>query len=102
MSVSYRLSQEHNFQTVLWAIGGAVYHAGCAGGQAYRLLYAAMPPLLAALALLAKVLGLVACVVGCAFLALAFWVVLVKLLGGLLIVAAFGWATYPRPRKAVK
>ena len=99
---SYQLSQRFDIHSILfYGVALPLYRAAVAIDAASKALRAALPHLLFALALLAKVLGLVACVVGCAFLALAFWVVLAKLLGGLLIIGAFGWATFPRT-KAVR
>lgn len=105
---SYQLSSRINVQTILfWGVARPLYQGataidkGCAAiGQAYRLFCSYLPTLLFAVGLLVKALTLTACVVGAAFLALTFWVVLAKLAVGLLIVAAFGWATYPR--KAVR
>lgn len=97
MSVSYQFSQQHNFQTVLWAIGGAIWIGCNAIGQAYRLLCSAMPALLFALAILAKALLIGAALAGViavvASIPPTFWL-------GLLIVGAYAWATYPR--KAVQ
>ena len=97
MSVSYQFSQQHNFQTVLWAIGGAIYQAAVTTGNAYRAVRSWLPGLLYALAILAKDLGLtlalVAVVAVVAMLPVQLWV-------GLAIVGAYGWVTYPR--KAVR
>lgn len=94
MSVSYRLSQEYNAQTVLWAccrLSVAVVRKSSA------LFRAALPwlmgleaLLMGAIAVLTFGLGLFAVV---AAIPVQFW-------AGLLIVAAFGWATFPR--KAVR
>lgn len=97
MSVSYQFSQQHNFQTVLWAIGGVIYQAAVTTGNAYRAVRSWLPALLFALSILAKALALTALVAGIvavvAMIPPVFWL-------GLLIVGAFGWATYPR--KAVR
>lgn len=96
MSVSYQFSQQHNFQTVLWAIGGAIWSGCNAIGQAYRLLCSAMPALLFALSILTKALALTAVCVGVAFavacIPVTFWL-------GLAITGLFAWATYPRSSK---
>lgn len=101
MSVSsYQLSERVNAQTILfWTVAIPIYRAGLATLRTCQAIRAALPSLLFALAILTKVLGLVAVVAGGAFLALAFWVVLAKVAFALVVIAAFAWATYPRTRK---
>lgn len=94
VNLSYRLSQEHNAQTLLWDSCGLIV-AGIRKSSA--LIRAALPWLLdlealimGAIAVLTFGLGLFAVV---AAIPVTFWL-------GLLIVAAVGWATFPR--KAVR
>lgn len=101
MITSYRLSEQINFQVVLWAVGSAAYWSVAGLVMAVRWLLVMVWAGLMALAphagLLAKALALTAVVVAVAAavaaIPLTFWL-------GLAITGAFGWVTYPR--KAVR
>ena len=89
---SYRLSQEHNFQSVLWACCRSAVAVGRYSSALFR---AALPYLLD---LEALIMGAIAVMVfGLALFAVVaaipvtFWL-------GLLVVGAFGWATFPRAK----
>ena len=96
MISSYRLSERYNAQTLLWdgcgLIVAGIRKTSAIVGRLAAVLSHILPLLLAALALTAL---LAAVVVAVACIPVTFW-------AGLLIIGAFGWATYPRPRKAVK
>lgn len=101
MLSSYQLSERVNVHSILfYGFALPIYRAAVAIDKTCQALHTLLPHLLFALAILAKALGLLAIVAGAAFLALTFWVLLAKLAVGLVIVAAFAWATYPR--KAVR
>lgn len=96
---SFQLSERFDVHTVLfWTVAIPIYRATVAIDNAWRFIRAAMPALLFWLAIVAKALGLVVVVAGLvaavAMIPVTFW-------GGLLVIGAFGWATYPRC-KAVK
>ena len=100
---SYSLSERINVHAILfWTVAVPVYRVAVAIDRTCQALRTLLPHLLFALAIVAKALGLLAIVVGGAFLALTFWVVLAQLAGGLAIIAAFGFVTYPRSSKAVR
>lgn len=91
---SYQLSQNHNAQTILWA---CCRLSVAVGRKTAAMIRAALPwlmdleaLLMGAIAVLTFGLGLFAVV---AAIPVQFWL-------GLIIVAAFGWATFPR--KAVR
>jgi hypothetical protein len=92
MSVSYRLSQEHNFQTVLWACCrlsvGVCRKSSALFRAALPWLMGLEALLMGAIAVLTFGLGLFAVV---AAIPVTFWL-------GLLVVGAFGWATFPRAK----
>ena len=98
---SYQLSQEHNFQSILWAIGGAIHQTPTALTRWAVWLSALFALAAADLALLLSglltvlvwVLG-IAAIVGALALLLANPVLL---LAGLVIVG-YGWATYPQSK----
>lgn len=81
MISSYRFSQSYNTQSILQ--------------DATRSLFAFLRTL-ALLLLAGAVLAVVFAVL------VAFWLPLAQIAGGLAIVGAFGWATYPRPKVVAK
>lgn len=96
---SYKLSQQINAQTILfYTVALPIYRGAMAIDKACQALMAMLPALLFWLGILAKALGLVAVIAGIvaavACIPVTFW-------GGLLVVAAFGWLTFPRA-KAVR
>ena len=98
MISSYRFSQEHNFQSILWDAIGATVAIVRRGAVLCAALYACLPAFVAGCAILAKALGLVAlCVAGVVAVAMvpvAFW-------AGLALVAVGAYVTFPRSSKAV-
>lgn len=88
---SYAISQQYNAQTVIWAIGGAIWTAA-------TLTRALLTTLLPILSLLAKALVIGAALAGIfavvASIPVTFW-------AGMAIIAAFGYLTFPKV-KAVK
>lgn len=96
MVSSYQFSERHNVQSVLWAIGGAVYTAVRTLAAVVSFIVALIAGLWAArmaVVTAAKALGIAgALAVTFALVAaipVTFWV-------GLGVVAVFGWVTYPR------
>lgn len=89
---SYQFAEQHNLQTVLWTIGGATWTAA-------NLIRALL--LLPLLSLLAKALIIGAALAAAFAVVVAFWLPICQVVGGLAIVAVFGWATFPKV-KAVK
>lgn len=94
MISSYQLSERVSFQSLLWdscgLIVGIIRKTTAIVGRIFAVVSHFLPTLLIALGLTAV------CVVGAAAIALippTFW-------AGLCIVAAFGWATYPRAKGA--
>lgn len=97
MISSYSLSQNFDRHVLLfWTVAVPIYRSAVAIESAWRFIRAALPALLLWLGILAKALGLVAIVAGAVALGAIFWWPICQLVGGLLIVGAFGWATYPR------
>lgn len=98
---SYQFTQEHNYQSVLWAIGGAIHQTPAtltrlsvwASLVAQPFVNDACTLLAGLLTVLAYVLGIVA-VVGALALLLANPVVLLTGLG----IAAYAWVTFPRAK----
>lgn len=95
MISSYQLSERVNAQTLLWdscgLIVGLIRCLAAVVGRAYAVvshLASFLPTLALALGLTLGLAGIMAAV---AMIPPTFWL-------GLLIVGAFGWATYPRPR----
>lgn len=94
---SYQLSERFDVHALLfWTVAVPVYRVAGAIDKTCQALRTLLPHLLFALAILTKALGLLAIVAGAAFLAFTFWVVLAKVALALVVIAAFGWATYPR------
>lgn len=89
---SFQLSERVNAQTLLWDTCRLLVGSCRLLSAVGRHLSALLPHLLIALALVTTIC-VAAAVVAC--IPVAFW-------GGLLVVGAFGWVTYPRTRKAVK
>ena len=89
---SYAISQNHNAQSVLWAIGGAIWTAA-------TLIRALLLSLLPLLSLLAKALvigaALASVIAAVAAIPVTFWL-------GLGITAAFGYLTFPRSKGKVR
>lgn len=96
MSTSYRLSQEHNFQSLLWdscgLIVGIIRKTSAIVGRVAAIVSHILPLLLLALGL---TLGIVIVAAAVASIPPTFWL-------GLLIVGAFGWATFPRSKGTVR
>ena len=96
VSLSYRLSQEHNAQSLLWdscgLIVAGIRKTSAIVGRLAAVLSHILPLLLAALALTAL---LAAVVVAVACIPVQFWLCLAGLVVG-------AYVTYPRPRKAVR
>lgn len=89
---SYQLSQTVNAQSILWAIGGAIW-------TAVNLIRALLLSLLPLLSLLAKALvigaALASVIAAVAAISVTFWL-------GLGITAAFGYLTFPRSKGKVR
>lgn len=89
---SYSIAQQHNAQTVLWAIGGAIWTAA-------NLIRALLTTLLPLLSLLAKALiigaGLAGIIAVVTSIPVQFWL-------GLAIIAAFAFITFPKSKKVSK
>ena len=96
---SYTFTQEHNFQSVIWAIGGAIHQTPTTLTRLSVWLSLVAQPIIAdaytllagLVAALVWMLGIVA-VVGAVAVLLANPVALVAGLG----IVGYGWATYPR------
>lgn len=103
MLSSYQLSDRVSVQNILfYGVALPVYRAATAIDKGLTAIRAALPHLLYALAIIAKGLGLVAVVAGGAFLAFTFAVILAKTALALVVIAAFGWATYPRSKAVAR
>ena len=85
MSTSYAISQNYNFQSVLWFVVGAAYR----GAVAVR---GALPSLLAALRVLCVALGLTAGLVAAVVLSVVYWPVVLCVS----LIVAFAYVTFPR------
>lgn len=102
MISSYQLSERISVHCILfYGLALPIYRGAVAIENAWRFIRAALPALLFALGILAKAFGLVTVVAGGAFLALTFWLLLAKISLALVVIALFGWATFPRT-KAVR
>lgn len=96
MSTSFSFTQRFDVHELLfWAVACPVYRVAVVVDATCSALHALLPALLVALVSVVKALALVAAVaVCCAVVALvpaAFWL-------GMAIIAAFGWATFPRSK----
>ena len=89
MSTSYQISEQYNFQSVLFALAGAAYR----GAVAVR---AWLRGLLAALRVLAITLGLFTGLVACVAIVAVFWLPLLQFVGCLALIVAFAYVTYPK------
>lgn len=117
MISSYRFSQEHNLQSILWAIGGAIVGSArllsaivgrvsaivshfdpfCASLWGLWALVAPDMALIINAALWAFLWSVAACaVLGALFLILSNPLIII----GAGIIGAFGWVTYPRSKVA--
>lgn len=74
---SYAISQKYDLPSVVAGAVGALW---------------------ALLRTLAIVLGLAVALAGAFAVVVAFWLPICQIVGALAIIAAFGWATYPRTR----
>lgn len=96
MISSFRISQEVNVQTVLWAVAGAMVRTGEATIKVARWLRSQAPAIVEAVRVLAITMALFAGLVAVVAVAVLFWVAIVQVVACLAVAVLFGWATWPR------